>query len=67
MDPSGVEAGPVYTKTDLPAGAGRLYADAHGIDYVIVGGVPIVRHGEHTGAFPGTVIRSGRDTDTVTL
>ncbi len=67
MDPSGVEAGPVYTKTDLPAGASRLYADAHGIDYVIVAGVPIVRHGEHTGALPGTVIRSGRDTDTVTL
>jgi N-acyl-D-aspartate/D-glutamate deacylase len=66
LDPERVASGPVYTKKDLPAGAGRLYADAIGIDHVIVGGTPIVRHGEHTGAFPGTVIRSGRDTDTVT-
>ena len=57
----------MYTRDDLPAGASRLYAEAEGVDHVVVGGVPIVRDGAHTGALPGQVIRSGRDTRTVTL
>jgi N-acyl-D-aspartate/D-glutamate deacylase len=65
FDPAAIDCGPTYTRFDLPAGAGRLYADAIGIDHVIVNGVPIVEKGEHTGALPGTVLRSGRDTDTV--
>ena len=66
FDPDTIASGPVYTRTDLPAGAGRLYADAIGVDHVLVGGTPIVTHGEFTGALPGEVLRSGRDTDTVT-
>jgi N-acyl-D-aspartate/D-glutamate deacylase len=65
FDPETVETGPTYTRHDLPAGAGRLYADARGIEHVFVAGVEIVRGTEHTGALPGTVLRSGRDTDTV--
>lgn len=66
FDPDTIASGPVYTRTDLPAGAGRLYADAIGVDHVLVGGTPIVTNGEYTGALPGNVLRSGRDTDTVT-
>jgi N-acyl-D-aspartate/D-glutamate deacylase len=66
FDPDTIASGPVYTRTDLPAGAGRLYADAIGVDHVFVGGTPIVTNGEYTGALPGNVLRSGRDTDTVT-
>ncbi len=65
FDPDEVGLGETYTKYDLPAGAGRLYADARGVEHVFTNGVEIVRDGEDTGARPGTVFRSGRDTATV--
>lgn len=65
FDADRVGKGPTYTRFDLPAGAARLYADAEGIDHVFVNGTEIVRHGEQTGARPGAMIRSGRDTETV--
>jgi N-acyl-D-aspartate/D-glutamate deacylase len=67
FDPDTVAPGPTYTRFDLPAGAGRLYADALGIDAVFVNGVQIMRGGEYTGATPGTVLHSGRDTYTVDI
>jgi N-acyl-D-aspartate/D-glutamate deacylase len=67
FDPATVGLGETYTKFDLPAGAGRLYAEAKGIEHVFANGIEIVRDNADTGARPGTILRSGRDTDTVTV
>jgi N-acyl-D-aspartate/D-glutamate deacylase len=65
FDPAKIASGPVHVRHDLPGGAGRLYADAIGIEHVIVNGTEIVRGRKHTGALPGTILHSGRDTETV--
>lgn len=65
FDADEIGLGETYTKYDLPAGAGRLYADANGVEHVFSNGVEIVRQGKDTGARPGTILRSGRDTRTV--
>jgi N-acyl-D-aspartate/D-glutamate deacylase len=67
FDPDSVGPGPVHFRHDLPQGAPRLYAEAEGIARVFVNGVEIVTGKEFTGETPGTVLRSGRDTDTVTV
>ena len=67
FDPATVGPGPVVTRTDLPTGAARVYGDAEGIDQVIVNGTVIVEHGAFTDARPGTLLRSGRDTETPVL
>jgi N-acyl-D-aspartate/D-glutamate deacylase len=65
FDPAEIGHGPVRTRDDLPGGASRLYAEATGVRHVLVNGTEIARDGEFTGATPGTVLRSGRDTETV--
>ena len=67
IDPETVGAQPVRMRFDLPTGAPRLYGGADGIDHVLVNGTEIVDHGEFTDARPGTLLRSGRDSQTVTV
>jgi N-acyl-D-aspartate/D-glutamate deacylase len=45
---------------DGPAGTPRRVQGAEGVHHVIVGGQEVLDHGQHTGAFPGRVLRAGR-------
>ena len=67
FDPDTVAPGPVHTRYDLPAGAGRLYGEAVGVASVIVNGGEVVTDGRFTDARPGHLLRAGRDTEPVTL
>ncbi|MFE2373635.1 amidohydrolase family protein [Streptomyces sp. NPDC059398] len=65
FDPERIAAGPATLVHDLPGDSPRLDSRAIGIVSVRVNGVETIRDDEITGAVPGTVLRSGRDTRTV--
>jgi N-acyl-D-aspartate/D-glutamate deacylase len=67
FDAQRVASEPVEVRHDLPAGGERLHANARGIEHVIVGGRVVVERGALTGERAGTLLRSGRDTETVTV
>ena len=57
----------MHLRFDLPGtDAGRLYAEAEGIEHVLVNGAEVVTGRTFTDARPGALIRSGQDTSTVT-
>lgn len=62
FDPATVRSNKVAMRADMPASQSRLFADASGIEHVLVNGIEVTKHGQMTGALPGTVLRSGRDT-----
>jgi len=66
FDPETVGPRAERTHDDLPGGASRLMAEADGFAHVLVNGVEIASSGQFTGATPGHLLRSGRDTETVT-
>jgi N-acyl-D-aspartate/D-glutamate deacylase len=67
FDPETIGCTAATLVRDLPGGAPRMVADSAGVARVYVNGIETVIDGEATGARPGTVLRSGRDTDTVTV
>jgi len=65
FDPETVGSEDATLVADLPGGSARLTAGSIGVVRVLVNGVETVADGKATGATPGTVLRSGRDTRTV--
>ncbi|GAA2220954.1 MULTISPECIES: N-acyl-D-amino-acid deacylase family protein [Streptomyces] len=65
LDPERIDAGPATLVHDLPGGSPRLDSRALGVRAVWVNGVEAIRDDVVTGAVPGRVLRSGRDTETV--
>ncbi|MER7397112.1 D-aminoacylase [Streptomyces sp. NPDC000151] len=65
FDPERIDAGPATLVHDLPGDSPRLDSRALGVVSVRVNGVQTLRDDALTGAVPGTVLRSGRDTETV--
>ncbi|WDV52433.1 D-aminoacylase [Streptomyces coeruleorubidus] len=65
FDPERIDAGPATLVHDLPGDSPRLDSRALGVRAVWVNGVEAIRDDVVTGAVPGRVLRSGRDTATV--
>ncbi|MEV7064957.1 D-aminoacylase [Streptomyces collinus] len=65
LDPERIDAGPATLVHDLPGDSPRLDSRALGVRAVWVNGVEAIRDDAVTGAVPGRVLRSGRDTETV--
>jgi len=56
----------IEVREDLPGGAWRLYGEAVGVRHVFINGEQAVADGQFTDSRPGTLLRSGRDTEPVT-
>jgi N-acyl-D-aspartate/D-glutamate deacylase len=65
LDPASVGPGPIATVYDLPGGYGRISGGAEGVPHVFVAGTEVVADGAITDERPGQMLRSGRDTATV--
>jgi N-acyl-D-aspartate/D-glutamate deacylase len=65
FDPATVGSEPARLVYDLPGDTPRLFAGSYGMSRVLVNGVETVRDGAPTGALPGSLLRSGRDTTSV--
>ncbi|WP_405771649.1 amidohydrolase family protein [Streptomyces sp. NBC_01538] len=65
FDPERIAADKATLVHDLPGDSPRLDSKAIGVTAVWVNGVEVIRDDTVTGAVPGTVLRSGRDTATV--
>jgi N-acyl-D-aspartate/D-glutamate deacylase len=67
FDPGTIGSSPARVVADLPGGGERLLAESRGVEHVFVAGREVVTGGVVTDERPGTVLHSGRDTETVTL
>jgi N-acyl-D-aspartate/D-glutamate deacylase len=65
FDPATIGSEEATLVRDLPGDSARLTAGSFGISRVLVNGVAIVVNSRPTGATPGTLLHSGRDTYTV--
>ncbi|MBM3345465.1 MAG: amidohydrolase family protein [Betaproteobacteria bacterium] len=57
FDPATIEMLHPVPVNDFPAGARRYIQKARGISYTLVNGQVLMENGEHTGAYPGHLLR----------
>lgn len=67
FDPETIDSELLTLVNDLPGGCGRLHAGSVGVKHVFVSGIETVTDSQPTGATPGSIVRSGRDTYTVAV
>jgi N-acyl-D-aspartate/D-glutamate deacylase len=67
FDPETIGSGEIHERADLPGNSTRLFAESTGVRRVFVNGEAIVIDGTPTEARPGQILRSGRDTRTVSI
>ena len=58
FDPATIDLAKPQRVNDLPEGAPRFVQGAKGVHYTIVNGTLLMNDGNHTGKFPGKVLRS---------
>ena len=58
FDPDTIDSEEPEEVHDLPAGRTRMGLEARGIDCTIVNGQVLIEEGQHTGAYPGRVVRA---------
>ena len=58
FDPETVAPEPAEMVSDLPGGGRRLNQLSRGIEYTVVNGQVLLEGNEHTGAYPGRVLRN---------
>ena len=58
FDPESVSAGELDEVADYPGDAVRMRRPASGIAYTIVNGEVLIEQGDHTGEYPGRLLRS---------
>ncbi len=66
LNPEVLGVSPMRVARDLPASSPRLLSSASGVERVLVGGTEVYVNDVATGEMPGTLLRSGRDSVTVT-
>jgi N-acyl-D-aspartate/D-glutamate deacylase len=67
FEPENIGSEDVFLRNDLPGNSSRMFAFSKGVSRVLVNGVTVVVDGEQTGALPGTFLRPGQDTKTVSI
>jgi N-acyl-D-aspartate/D-glutamate deacylase len=60
LDPDSVAAMEPEDVSDLPGGLTRVGLEDRGVDFTIVNGQVLLEQGEHTGAYPGRLVRSSQ-------
>ena len=60
FDPARIDIKEDEITHDGPSGSPCRVQRAEGVEHVIVGGKSVLDHGQHTGAFPGRVLRASR-------